>query len=306
MSPALESVGVPIESPIERPDELIPGFLPAKGQLVIAGETNIGKSLIALEICSSLLTEAPLWGSLQPKRGVKKALYILAEHHTGTLQELWAKTGLPAPPKSLWVVGPHEFHDHHLVARGMIQPQVRANLLEWSTGCDLVVYDPLSAFIRGENVENDNAQMRLVVDTLTNIANDNGAGCVILAHIGKPGLEEAPKRDYRIRGASAVEDAASAIFYMEQGSQPDIFTLRRRKYKGPQEPKTYSLVRDSATLTHTLFHGRRPLGIQRAEFLAKLKKEPFASMPPTDAVRQLCELEGVGERTGWAWLQAQT
>ena len=298
----LASVGIPIETPVVHPAEVIPGLLPATGQLILAGDTNVGKTLVALEIASAILTGDPLWGALPVRRG-GKVLYVLAEHHTSVLQGLWGVTGLPVPPKSLWVVGPHEFSDHHVLVRGAPQLSVLQQIQAWAAECALVVFDPLAAFIRGENVENDNAQMRLLVDSLTGVAERAGAACVILAHSGKPSRGEHGERiqrgEYRIRGASAIEDAASAVFYMEHGAG-GVFTLRRRKYKGAQEPRTYALARDPETLRHTLVSGRPATHDTRARFLEKLQKMTETMLRP-DAIRLLCSLEGVAESTAYRW-----
>ena len=300
---SLTSVGIPIETPVLHPAETIPGLLPTTGQLILAGDTNVGKTLVALEIASAVLTGGLLWGALPVRKG-EKVLYVLAEHHTSTLQGLWEKTGLPTPPRSLWVVGPHEFSDHHVLVRGVPQFLVLQQMQAWATECALVVFDPLAAFVRGENVENDNAQMRLVVDSLTGVAERAGAACVILAHSGKPSRGEHGERiqrgEYRIRGASAIEDAASAVFYMEHGTG-GVFTLRRRKYKGAQEPRTYALARDPETLRHTLVSGRPATHDKQTQFLEKLQKMTETMLRP-DAMRLLCSLEGVSESTAYRWV----
>src|SRR3990167_523528 len=300
----LDTAGVPIESPVLIPPEVFPGLLPATGQLLIVGETNIGKSLLALELASAMLTGEPLWTALHPHWKATKVLYVLGEHHTSTLQGLWAKTGLVAPPRALWVVGPHEFPDHHLVIRGAPQLTVATQLQECVKGCGLVIFDPLASFVRGENVENDNAQMRLVVDTLTGIANNAGAACVILAHSGKPrqGEDGQPiqRGEYRVRGASSVEDAAHAVFYMDKGMD-GFYRLSRRKYKGTQEPAHYLLVRDPSTLRHTLVTS--PHDAKRLDFIQRLRHLE-TMMPPDDALTTLLGATGTAPDTAKIWLSA--
>jgi hypothetical protein len=79
--PPLEAIAVPLISPPEvGPVDIIPGLLPRRGELVVAGPTDIGKSLMALEICSCLVTGQPLWGHLTPTLQAKRILYILGEH----------------------------------------------------------------------------------------------------------------------------------------------------------------------------------------------------------------------------------
>ena len=90
--PSLEEVAVQITADIPEADpDIIPGLLPKAGQLVIAGETNVGKSLVALEICSALTTGQPLWGEdkLTPLIRAKRILYVLGEYYNEVIQRLW-------------------------------------------------------------------------------------------------------------------------------------------------------------------------------------------------------------------------
>lgn len=265
--PALEDIAVQITGPIpEAEPDIIPGLLPKAGQLVIAGETNVGKSLVALEICSSLTTGAPLWGNdqLTPLFTAKRIIYILGEHYNEVIQRLWHKTGLPMSD-NVWLIGPAKLGgDKYLVAGGKPNMVAVDKLSKWCDGADLIIFDPLAAFVTGAESENDNNVMRTVLDQMSAVSQNVGAACLVLGHQGKPhqdprsGVETARKK-YAIRGASSIEDAATNIFYMSKLANEngyEMFTMMKRKYKG-DAPDEYRLARDPHTLCHTLL-GNRP------------------------------------------------
>jgi RecA-family ATPase len=281
---------------------------------MIAGETEVGKSLLALEIAAGLLTGGALWGSLPVAERLTRVLYILGEHDVDTLRGLWATTELVVPPNALAVIGPDSSPAHHLVTDGAPNPEAIQQVRAWVQGAGLVVFDPLAAFIRGVGAENDNIQMRLLVDTLTHAAQDEGAACLILSHLGKPLMvagKPVPRGRYATRGASATEDAATSLFYMEHVEHPAareaaVFRLRKRKYKGVA-PEFYYLVRDPSTLRHTLLTGPRPhVEARRGMFRERLKRlqahRPTST--PTECIELLAAIEGISRRTAFRYIDS--
>ena len=311
--PPLEKIGTQIIAPVmEGPPDIIPGFLPRKGQLVLAGETNVGKSLVALEIVSALVTGGQLWGELPPTVQSKKVLYILGEHYNEVIQRLWQHTRLPMTDQ-VWLLGPEQLgYDKWLVAQGKPNPMAIAKLTTWAEGADLIIFDPLAAFVTGIDAENDNVQMRLVLDTMSLISQQVGASCIVLAHQGKPMIDrdgkEHSKKSYAIRGASAVEDAATNIFYMNKAEgtsaaaaetkEHKIFTIRCRKYKG-DAPEEYKLMRNPHNLTHTLL-GSRPFSeVKRIETQGKIARlmNAYPDLKIGDIIKTIAVTEDISERT---------
>lgn len=310
--PSLEQIAISLTDPIEEgPEDLIPGLLPKQGELVIAGETNIGKSLTALEICSSLITGQPLWGELKPTIRARKILYVLGEHYNEVIQRLWQHTKLPMTDK-VYLIGPEQLsYDKWLVAGGKPNLQAIEKFKKWGQGCDLIVFDPFSAFVTGTDAENDNIGMRLVLDTMSLIAQTSGASCLVLAHQGKPMIgkdgQEYSRKSYAIRGASAIEDAATNIFYMgkakgeseaaKSATENGIYSMTCRKYKGLAPPE-YRLLRDPATLTHKLLTSSRPfIEVKRIAMEGKVGRLTGQGFSHGDAVRIMAALTGCDERT---------
>jgi RecA-family ATPase len=306
-------VAVRLQDPIkEGPPDIIPGFLPRQGQLVVAGETNIGKSLVALEVLSALCTGAPLWGELKPTIKANKILYILGEHYNEIIQRLWQLTGLPIN-SNVWLIGPEKLgYDKWLVAMGKPNVSALAKLQKWADGADLIIFDPLAAFVMGIDAENDNVQMRLVLDTMSLVSQATGASCLILAHLGKPVMaqngSEHSRRSYAIRGASAIEDAATNIFYMQRAEGTShaaaetrdhkIFLLKCRKYKG-SAPDEYRLMRNPNTLTHVLLGNRPFVEVRKMEIQAKVARVngAFPKLRHAEVLRILAAAEGLSEAT---------
>lgn len=310
--PSIEEIGDPITSPIPpgSPD-LIPGFLPSSGQLLIAGSTNVGKSLVALEVCSSLITGSPLWGSLQPTHQVDRIIYILGEHYNEVIKRLWLHTGLPMTDQVI-LLGPEQLAlDKWLVSNGKLNPLAEEKLIKWTEGAGLIVFDPLAAFISGAEAENDNVQMRLLLDRMSYIAQKSEAASLILAHQGKPSIgkdgEESVRKSYAIRGASAVEDAATNIFYMNriEGNaavaetvNSKVFSLKCRKYKG-ESVDEFKLVRNPVNLTHTLLGNRPFVEVRRIELQSKIGRLALQhpNLSTIEIIRILAATEGVSEST---------
>ena len=224
--------------------------------VAIVGETSIGKSLIALEICSSLITGEPLWGMVKPNRLCKKILYVLGEHRNRKILELVKKTRLPMTD-SVLLLGPDNLKgDKNLIVSGVPNQRVIDNFRRWFQGMDLVVFDPLSSFIAGADTENDSIQMRLLVETMNNVCMSGGASFIVLAHKGKPTIDqygkEHKRHSYATRGASGTEDAFTNIFYMNKAdSGLHDYEMLQRKFKG-EAPPSFHLRRNKDTLVHTL------------------------------------------------------
>lgn len=311
--PRLEDIAIRLIDEIkEGPADLVPGFIPKQGACIIAGETNQGKSLIALETVSALSMGTPLWGEIIPTTKVKKVLYILGEHVDETIQRLARFTKLAYSPE-VFLLGPEAMgYDRWLVSNGKPNIHSLNKFIKWAEGCDLIVWDPLSSFICGSDVENDNIGMRLVIDSMSLVAQSVDAACIILAHMGKPQMDlqgkEHARKSYAIRGASAIEDAATNIFYLgkakgeseaaQRAADGEIYSLTCRKYKGIAPPE-YRLLRNPDTLTHTLLGNRPFVEVKRIVTQAKLGKL-LAHVPGIDrnqAISILAALGDCSERT---------
>lgn len=247
-----------IWSPLEPgPPDLIPGLLPRHGHLLISGETDVGKTTVALEIVQAVLTGLPLWGGgPTSSRVITQATYIMGEHHESILQSLWQLMSFGGQP-ALEIIPPSARRP--LVSRGVLMERARDALKERCQGSQLVIFDPLNAFVAGSEVENDSVPMRACLNAMEDVA---GSGALlVLAHMGKPAFDPKSgsyrhRESYASRGSSAIEDSVTCCFYLTPSRTADArgFKLIRRKYKG-HAPAFYMLKRDPVTNRHTLVGG---------------------------------------------------
>lgn len=303
--------------------ELIPGLLPESGTAGIVGETDTGKSLIACEIGSSLLTGEPLWGSIVPNRKIEKVVYILGEHTCQTIQGLFHRTQLPHAGK-FGLIGPEHLHPYKALVIGGVQQQIAVDrLMRWTEGAGLIVFDPLGGFAQGLQTENDSASMRTLIDSMSLIAQKNNAACLILSHMGKPKLDETGneirRTTYAMRGSSAQEDALTHVFYLrkalqvKQQSKGDAvmerFDLSIRKFKGNPSDEVFRLQRDPVTKRNSLLNtkpakGAYPDRTEIEEYRKRIQRLMEANPGYTwdTAVGNLAAMEGLPVETMKRWI----
>lgn len=243
-----------VETPFPpAPPDLIPGVMKRHGVHLIVGERDVGKSLIALEIAASTLTGMALWGKIPVPHPIAKVTYILGEHDSESLAELWELAALLVPEQSLCIVGPE--YRQPLVTQGRANLPAVQFYQEIAKGSGLIIFDPLSAFMSGSEAENDNSGMREVINITGDIARPNAAAVLILHHMGKPtfnpktGQYEHPPT-YASRGASSIEDAGMGIFYLTRPKAREEYRLKRGRFKARNVPSFYLLGREA--YRHTL------------------------------------------------------
>lgn len=297
------------ELPPESP-ELFPGLLLANGATGIVAPKETGKSLISLEIESSLLTGEPLWGDILPTVRVNRTVHFLGEHSSEVLQGLYHRTGLPHSG-DLRIFGPEHLRDYKvLVSNGVRRQRAIDHQKRLVDGAGLVVYDPLTAFIQGQGAENDNVAMRALVDTMIDVAQSTGAAVLVLAHQGKPQMVdgvEVSRTSYATRGASATEDAFTAVHYLNRIRGHEIggnavYVVNPVHFKG-KKASQFKLERDGLSCRHTLV-GAAGSGTKYAESLkeeALLKIQRVAQANPNFAywtcVKMVANTEGVSTET---------
>lgn len=264
--PLPEGVRIDDPLPAESP-ELLPGILLAHGGTGLVSTKEQGKSLCGLEIQFSLLTGEPLWGAIEPAHTVAKTVHFLAEHTSTTLMGLYKRMQLPHTGR-LHVFGPEHLGPMKLLVSSGVRREAAVSFYKrLAEGAGLVVFDPLAAFIQGQAAENDNSPMRTLVDAMIEIAQSTGAACLILGHQGKPQFVQGrPVRrgSYATRGASATEDALTAVHYLEKihgvsFGGDSVFHLVPIHWKGIKH-KPFQLRRDSETCRHTLLASGTHLG----------------------------------------------
>lgn len=278
-----------LEDPIPPgPTWLIPQFLPNHGYFQITGETDVGKSLLSLEIIHSLVTKAPLWGAFTPEYTLANVAYFLGEHGEVDLKQKWQLLGHQIPSHSVRIIEA----SLPIVSRGILSYDAIAYYAQKAHGTQFILFDPLAAYLDGPDAENDNLAMRQLTNAFREIGRRVGAQVCGNHHFGKPQYDERTRsyrhrEKYAGRGASAIEDATTTGWYMTKETYHNqvAFRLTPNKPKGDY-PAFIILKRDDVTLRHTVLKvglSARQLQVQR---LAKLKGGPqLFSIPLLAPVR---------------------
>lgn len=259
-TPAAPPSDVWVWSPPEPgPPDLIPGLLPRHGHLLISGETDVGKTTIALEIAMAVLTGLPLWESpVRASQTIQRVTYIMGEHHESILQSLWRLMDFGGEP-AIKIIPPHLHRP--LVVRGVTMERTIEAYVGSCQGSQLLIFDPLNAFVAGTDAENDSVPMRACLNGMESIATQVGAALLVLGHMGKPRFDQKRQKyehrtTYASRGSSAIEDAATCCYYMVADDRDaSLFRLIRRKYKG-EAPTFYGLRRDTRNRHHLISGGK--------------------------------------------------
>lgn len=205
-----------LELPRENSPPLIDRVCYFKTPILITGQTGIGKSDVALALAFAVASGG-LFLQEWPVAGAHRVLYIQSENTFRNLQDRIQRM-------------PHDWSGRRIQAQGNIfilgnngGLQLSGPLLNKNGGpnpialkikqkieelkIEVAIFDPLSSYHGAD--ENDNAQMRLVLDfILTFICNGSNVTPVIIHHHGKGNRERSGS--YQSRGASAVSDWAGA------------------------------------------------------------------------------------------------
>jgi hypothetical protein len=107
----------------------------------------------------------------------------------------------------------------------------------------VIFYDCLSNIHTAK--ENDNVQMRDILDCLTEINVKAGTSCIVVHHFGKPG-ENSQDNRYRTRGASSIMDwgVTSMGFIVKPHETKTLRLLEFYKVRDGKKPKPILLERD--------------------------------------------------------------
>lgn len=160
-----------------RPPELIEGFVPSGGVMVLAGAPATGKSFTALSWAAAIAEGSPWFGKATRQASV---VYVLGEGFSGFGKRIKAwKTvnGRPMSDNLHFMDG--LTYDIDLNDPDSVQ-QLIAMLAYVQPG--LVIFDSLSMLARYSN-ENDNAEVAQVMANVNSIVQATGATAMLVQHI---------------------------------------------------------------------------------------------------------------------------
>ena len=220
------------------------GIMPANSHIIISGESGIGKSLLRLELALHLVMGWEWLGfEIPTARKVSIFQFENTEYMEQTrLRRMCVGLEISALPK-----GRLSYVDRKNRINLTLKKD-RKKLLELvqQSEAEVIIYDCLSNLHTAN--ENDNIQMRDVLDSLTEINAKAETTCILIHHFGKP--TEWQETKYRTRGAQSIIDwAVSAMaFTVKKHEHKNLRQLQFIKVRDGAEPKPMLLERDEKFL----------------------------------------------------------
>jgi hypothetical protein len=113
---------------------------------------------------------------------------------------------------------------------------------------EVVIYDPFTS-MHSVN-ENDNVQVRKILDNITSINRETDTTAILIHHFGKP--TEHSVTAHRTRGASSIRDWADTLLAVtrKKHEHKTLRLLEFIKVRNGMEPKPILLERDENFLHH--------------------------------------------------------
>jgi len=215
------------------------GIWPAGTGLMIAGESGAGKSLMLNQLVMCLSMGWDFIGLPVPTP--RRILVFQAENTLQQEQERYVAQikgmGITATPPNIAyfpMVGRLELGNPH--DRKTMIDAIKAHQ------ADVFFIDPLISFHDAN--ENDNGAMRKVLDFITALMRETGAGASVLHHFGKP--TDSGTTEHRARGASAIRDWTDTMLALTVKKAQDGYRheITFVKVRNGRQPKPITLERD--------------------------------------------------------------
>lgn len=269
----------------------IENLLPTQGRLLVVAPGKTGKSIFCLQMVHCAAMGLPFLGFNVPRP--LRVHYLDYEVGPIMMQDRLALMGreYDVPRNQLFVTS---FPD----------PNDLVGTLDSVPDIDIFVVDP--AISLGYTDENNNAQIRRLLDNLHRECRERGAG-VILVHHTRKSSRDPNVRDRGMgeaRGAGAFTDWMDygiSLRTVTEGSSYELTFLSR----GGANPEPMTVQRDPESLTYSL-QGTTIAMEQAAEDATREYKEanPMASsrILQADLARQLMGRTGKGRTTVYRWM----
>jgi KaiC/GvpD/RAD55 family RecA-like ATPase len=221
------------------------GVLPKGGGLIVAGESGEGKSVLRSEAAVHLVMGWELWGMEIPT--ARRVLIFQFENTEATeayrLKKMLLGLEITDFPDNLFYSDPTIRLD-----LGKDKDRVKALEIIKESGAQVVIYDPLTS-LHSVN-ENDNVQIRRILDNITEINRKAGTTAILIHHFGKP--TENSITAHRTRGASSIRDWADTLIAVTRKKHEHriLRLIEFIKVRNGPEPRPILLERDENFLHH--------------------------------------------------------
>lgn len=230
------------------------GILPVGGCLLLAGESGVGKSMLRNELALHISLGWPFLGMEIP---TARSVFIFQFENTLEAEQ----TRLRAMVKGLRLSegnfpGRISFSIPTIrVDLGDIASQTEILSIIREAGAEVVIFDPLSS-LHCVN-ENDNVQIRRVLDNLTGICRQANVTAMLVHHFGKPGKDDDGNTAHRVRGGSSIRDWADTVmtFSNKKHESKILRKIEFIKVRNGAEPKPIVVERSKETFLSAIAEG---------------------------------------------------
>ena len=212
------------------------GVLNAGGNLILAGEGGIGKSLMTLELSLRLIKGEPFIGL--PVARVGGVLFLQSENPPSEIKERTNRMlkGLKysKAPKEIYFSRPGL--QYNLGKKGdtdKIISEVQR------TKAEVLIIDPFIDFHTED--ENENTPMRRILKRLNRIKHKAHVAVILVHHFSKAADR---KGQYRLRGASTIFDWADTVIELSGKGHGNERTVKFLKTKFGKRREDIHLLRD--------------------------------------------------------------
>ena len=229
----LETLELPEQTPI-----IEKGIAPAQCGLIIAGPSEVGKSLFILEMAIRICTGMNILDFSVPE--TRKVLIAQKENSLASmkyrLKRINAGLSIIEPLNTLFLT---DVMERFNLGKDNDLDRLKNHIGE--NNVDVCFLDPLSSFHTRD--ENDNMAMREILDRLTDLSRVLNCAFFVVHHYGK-------QDEYR--GASSIKDWADTFIGYEQ--QYHIQRILRKmkfiKVRNGPKPRPILIERDYNNFTH--------------------------------------------------------
>lgn len=234
------------------PEIIERGILPKGAGMILAGESGSGKSILRSEMALHL---ALGWDFLDwPIPKARRVLICQFENTERTeayrLKAMARGMGITNLADNLTYSDP----TIRLDLRKKRDIGKALSIVE-EAQAEVVIFDPLSS-IHNVN-ENDNIQIRNVLDSVTEISRHTGAASIVIHHFGKPQKDDDRPAVYRTRGGSSIRDWADTLIALthKKHERKILRQIEFCKVRNGPEPASLVIERDKETFLSRLVEG---------------------------------------------------
>lgn len=208
---------------------LIKGVLEQKAMSVIYGESNSGKSFVALDMAFAV-SKGTEWNGRKTVQGL--VVYIAAEGGLGITKRFSAydkARGLKGTGAKLEVITASPDLVHGKADAEALIAEIRQIEQEWQTPCTMVVIDTLSRVLSGGD-ENSPTDMGTVVKNFGAIQTAIGCHLMVIHHSGKD-------KERGARGHSLLRAATDTELSIDER----VLEVKKQRDIEPAQPMHFAL-----------------------------------------------------------------